>query len=203
MISYIKGTISEIEQDKIVIECNNMGFNIFVTNNIISESRLGEEIQIYTYMSVKEDGITLFGFKTKDELNIFKKMITVSGIGPKGAISILSTLNVSKLRIAIMSDDAKAISKAPGIGAKTASKLILELKDKIAPEAITPDRITSDAVEAKSDADEVAAFGDAVDALCALGYSSSQSYQAVKNAMAVCGAEDVSRIIKLALKEIG
>lgn len=132
MISFIKGTIAEIETDRLIVECNNMGYTVFVPNSVIEyATRNGMAIQLYTYLSIKEDSISLFGFLEKEELNLFKQMISVSGIGPKGAIGILSALSVENLKIAIMSEDAKAIAKAPGIGAKTASKLILELKDKI------------------------------------------------------------------------
>ena len=131
MISFIKGMVADIEEDKVVIECNQIGYNIFVPASVIGNiNRTGEEVKLYTYMSVREDAVTLFGFLAKEELNLFKKMISVSGIGPKGALGILSTLSVDNLKLAILSEDAKSIAKSPGLGAKTASKLILELKTR-------------------------------------------------------------------------
>src|SRR5574344_1638791 len=108
MIAFIKGTIVEIESDKIVLESNNIGYNIFVPTNLISSlGQTGKAIKINTYLAVREDAMVLYGFQNKEELNLFKKMITVSGIGPKGALGILSTLSVDNLRMAILSDDAK------------------------------------------------------------------------------------------------
>lgn len=158
------------------------------------------EVKIHTYMNVKEDSISLFGFNTKEELLIFKKMIGVSGIGPKGALAILSTLSIDNLKLAIISDDAKAISKAPGIGVKTASKLILELKDKLS----IDDYSNEFGMEVLNNSNnlEISAQKDAVEALVSLGYSSSAAYSAVKKAI-VLEKEDVGKIIKIALKELG
>ncbi len=191
----------DIEEDKVIVECNNIGYNIFVPNTYTSMfGKTGTSVKLYTYMSVKEDSISLFGFHSKEELGIFKKMITVSGIGPKGALSILSTLTVDNLRLAIIADDAKAIAKAPGIGAKTASKLILELKDKI--DLSTPDSLGSyDATDNFYGSSEPSAKRDAADALIALGYSASEALSTVKK-VAVDDSYDAGMIIKLALKEL-
>lgn len=201
MISFIKGIVADIEEDKVVIECNNIGYNIFVPASVLSNiNRAGMEVKIHTYMNVKEDSISLFGFNTKEELLIFKKMIGVSGIGPKGALAILSTLSIDNLKLAIISDDAKAISKAPGIGVKTASKLILELKDKLS----IDDYSNEFGMEVLNNSNnlEISAQKDAVEALVSLGYSSSAAYSAVKKAI-VLEKEDVGKIIKIALKELG
>ena len=131
MIKYLNGILAEVDTDSIVVEVNGIGYGVNVPVSVIENVReIGSNIKIYTYMNVKEDDVSLFGFLTKDELEIFKRVISVSGIGPKGGLAILSTLSADDLRFAVLSDDAKAISKAPGIGLKTASKLILELKDK-------------------------------------------------------------------------
>ena len=130
MIKYLNGILQEVDVDNVVVEVNGIGYGINVPTTVIANIReIGSKIKIYTYLNVKEDEMTLFGFLTKDELDIFKKIISVSGIGPKGGLAILSTLSTDDLRFAVLSDDAKAIAKSPGIGAKTASKLILELKD--------------------------------------------------------------------------
>lgn len=199
MISFIKGTIVDIEADKIVMECNDIGYNIFVPANFISEiGQTGKVIKVFTYLSVREDAMVLYGFRTKEELNIFKKMITVSGIGPKGALGILSVLSVDNLKIAILSDDAKAISKAPGIGVKTASKLILELKDKFDINEVFEHEQVDQVMNSESFDNQK----DAVDALTALGYSPSQSLTAIKK-IAITENTSVSDIIKMALKVIG
>lgn len=204
MISFIKGRVADIEEDKIIIECNNIGYNVFVPASLIgSIGRTGTEVKLHTYMSVREDAMTLFGFRSKEELNLFKKMISVSGIGPKGALGILSTLTVDNLKLAIMSEDAKAIAKSPGIGAKTASKLILELKDKINMDGIY-DGYSDGGMEDSGHSGEGALQKDAADALVSLGYSPSEALNAVRK---VCSKNkeisDISAIIKFALKEIG
>ena len=201
MISFIKGIVVDIEEDKIVLENNNIGYNIFVPGSVLANiNRTGTKIKIHTYMNVREDSITLFGFNTQEELFIFKKMIAVSGIGPKGALAILSTLSVENLKLAIISEDAKAISKAPGIGAKIASKLILELKDKFTIDDY--EKSFSKDIENNSGNETASVQKDAIDALISLGYSSSQAYNAVRK-VSKEACDDVSIIIKRALKELG
>ena len=201
MISYIKGTIVDMEADQIILECQDIGYRIFVPASFFSEyQKTGSKVKVFTFLNVKEDSVTLFGFSSKDELKLFKKMITVSGIGPKGALAILSAMTVEQLKLAILSEDAKAIAKAPGIGAKTASKLILELKDKV-----SFDDIFSPVETAKmaSSADPVSAAvkRDAVEGLTALGYSPSEALNAVERA-ATEDINDAGELIKLALRSI-
>ena len=132
MYAYIKGEIVDIAEDNVVLECNNIGYNIKVPFSVIqSLPGIGEDVKIYTYTCVREDAFILYGFLTKDDLWIFKKLITVNGIGPKGALGILSAMSADDLRFAIIAGDSKAIAKAPGIGAKSAERIILDLKDKI------------------------------------------------------------------------
>lgn len=202
MISFIKGTVADIETDKLVVECNNIGYNIFVPVSVIDKvNQTGIEVKLHTYLSVKEDSMTLFGFLTKDELNLFKQMISVSGIGPKGALGILSTLPVESLKIAIISGDSKAIAKSPGIGAKTASKLILELKDKLDISDTFKDSDSED--YSKSNNINNSIQGDATDALISLGYSPTQAFSAIKEAYNHNkDITDVSELIKNALKYI-
>lgn len=129
MISYIKGELTEIMEDAIVVENNGIGFNIRVPATVISEFCVtGEQVKVYTYLQIREDAHSLYGFLTRDDLEIFKMLINVNGIGPKGALAILSTISPDDLRFAVLSDDVKLISSAPGIGAKTAQKLIIVLK---------------------------------------------------------------------------
>ena len=132
MIHFIKGQLDTVAEQQIVVENRGIGYEILVPASVIQKlPRIGNEVKIYTYMHVREDAMQLYGFMTKDEREMFQLLITVNGIGPKGALGILSIMDTDALRFAILSDDAKSISKAPGIGAKTASKLILELKDKV------------------------------------------------------------------------
>ena len=132
MYAYIKGELAEINTDHIVIEAGGIGYQVFISLQTFDYlPSVGENLKIYTYLYLREDAMILYGFLTKDDLELFKLLISVSGIGPKGGLAILSTLEADDLRFAILSGDAKAISKAPGVGGKTAQRVILELKDKL------------------------------------------------------------------------
>lgn len=194
MISYIKGVIDTVEHDKVIIENNNMGYNVLMSQSATEALGQGEEIKIYTYLHVKEDAMQLFGFLSQNELEMFKKLISVSGVGPKGGLAILSALPENNLQMAIISGDAKAISKAQGIGAKTAQRIIIELKDKIDLEEML--EVSSEAISSDNSIQS-----DAIDALIALGYSKTESFNAVKK-ISVDENMDVEDILKLALKNI-
>lgn len=200
MIKYLNGTLAEVDIDSIVVEVNGIGYGVNVPVSVIENVReIGSKIKIHTYMNVKEDDVSLYGFLTKDELDIFKRVISVSGIGPKGGLAILSTLSTDDLRFAVLSDDAKAISKAPGIGLKTASKLILELKDKFdLQEAFEKksNNVMQTSVRNNSEAQ------DAVEALVALGYSSTDALKAVRS-LDIDDSISSGNIVKMALKVIG
>ena len=198
MLSYIKGEVTDIEPDKVVIENNGIGYNVFVPLSVIGRvSGIGEEVKIYTYLSVKEDSMTLFGFSSKEELKIFKMILSVSGIGPKGALGILSTLSPDELRIAVLAGDKNAISKAPGIGQKTALKLIIEVKDKLDIE----DVFVSEETDVKSGSIDASVKNDAIQALVALGYSKSSAASSIKG-MSVDADTTVEDVIKYALKNM-
>lgn len=202
MISYIKGELTDIVEDIIVVENNNIGYEIRVPLSVMNElPSTGKDVKIYTYLYVREDIMCLYGFLSRDDLNIFKLLITVNGIGPKAALGILSTITPDDLRFAILSDDVKAISKAPGIGSKTASKLILELKDKLKLEDVFEQKLQNN-VEGKIHNTGISdAKNDAIQALVALGYSSTDALKAVRN---IDITEDMSTedILKLSLKKI-
>jgi len=137
MISYIRGELVSIEEDKIIVDVNGVGFGIYMpaqTMNLLPS--IGEEVKLHTFMNVREDAMQLYGFLTRDDLHVFKLVIGVSGIGPKGGLGILSKLSADELRFAVMAHDVKTISSAPGIGKKTAEKLIIELKDKLSIEDV-------------------------------------------------------------------
>ena len=189
MIEYLKGKIAAVRANQVVIDVNGVGYAVAVSESTASLlPGIGEEAKIYTFMSVKEDGVSLYGFPSYDDLDIFKMLITVSGIGPKGALGILSVLTPDDLRFAILSGDSKSISRAPGVGKKSAERVILELKDKISDR----DAIESAFSKAESGAPATAGISsaardDAVEAMTALGYSATDAYKAVKEAQAALG----------------
>lgn len=201
MISYIKGELVEIFEDTIVVENNGMAFNIRVPASLLSNiQNIGESVKIYTYLAVREDDMSLFGFLTRDDLNIFKMLINVNGIGPKGALAILSTITPDDLRFAVLSDDVKTIQSAPGIGAKTAQKLIIELKDKLKL-SDTFEKALSNNISVKDLKDSGDGRNDAVEALVSLGYSYGEAAKAVKN-IADINDKDSETILKEALKNL-
>ena len=200
MYAYIKGEIAEITEDNVVIECNNIGYNIKVPFSVIQKlPGIGQSIKIYTYTSVREDAFVLYGFLTKDDLYIFKKLITVNGIGPKGALGILSAMSADDLRFAIIAGDSKAISKAPGIGAKSAERIILDLKDKINLPSETSDN--DSIVPTGVSLQESDAKNEAVEAMVALGYSAAEALKAVRQ-LEITDDMDSGMILKAALKLI-
>lgn len=181
MISYIRGTLAEKNEDSAVVEAHGVGYQIFVPVPVLSElPPLGESVKIYTYFSVREDGMSLFGFLSRQDLAMFKLLIGVNGIGPKSALGILSALRPDVLRMAVASGDAKTISRAPGVGPKTAQRIILDLKDKIRPE----DVLAGGLEESLAVPEEISGVGqagkEAVEALTALGYSAAEAAGAVK-----------------------
>ncbi len=198
MYAYIKGEIIDITDDNLILECNNIGYNIRIPFSVAQRlPGIGATIKIYTYTSVREDAFHLFGFLSKDDLEIYKKLIVVNGIGPKGALSILSVMSADDLRFAILSGDAKAISKAPGIGNKSAERIILELKDKvqILYSGATSQALTEDVQPNSS------AKNEATEALISLGYTPAEALKAV-NQIAIIDNMDSGAVLKQALKII-
>lgn len=201
MIAYINGVIDDVTEDNAVIDVGGVGFNIKISSDTAARlPGVGETVKLYTYTSVKEDAFQLFGFLSRDDLEIFKKCIMVSGIGPKGALSILSVLDADSLRFAILSGDAKAISRAPGIGARTAERLILELKDKIRIDDTLIRQEIGRHAGGAAVADSVQKK-EAVEALVALGYGQTESLKAV-NAIEGIENMDSGAVLKAALKHI-
>ena len=180
MISYIKGELTEVFEDTVVVETNGIGYNIRVPGSVLDRlPSVGSSVRIYTYLYVKEDAMNLFGFLSRDDLSVFKLLLNVSGIGPKGALAILSTIGPDDLRFAVLSEDVKTISSAPGIGAKTAKRLIIELKDKLnLPKSF--ETALANKEKAPSENDVLLAKNEAVEALVALGYASAQAMKAVQ-----------------------
>lgn len=190
MYSYISGELVEITEDYIVVDNHGIGYRFFVPKSTaFYGSAIGEQIRVYTFLHVREDAIQMFGFATKEELEIFKLLIGVNGIGPKGALAILGILSVSDFRFAILMEDAKAIAAAPGIGAKTAQRVILDLKDKV-DQMIVSDKAT----EARSVS---VVKNEVLEALTSLGYSSTEALRAME------GVDfDESSRVEVVLKDV-
>lgn len=196
MISYIIGEIKYIGEDSFVIENNNIGYLINSSFNTIKTLELNNEFKIFTKMNVREDDISLFGFSSKDELEVFELLTSVSTIGPKNAIAVLSTLNVDKIKLAIVNNDIDTLTKAKGIGKKTASRIILELVDKVKKMAINEDLTISDTkITGSNNEIEVAR-----EALVNLGYQRNS----IDKVLTSLKDSDLSleKIIKEALKQM-
>ncbi|MCR4787889.1 MAG: Holliday junction branch migration protein RuvA [Lachnospiraceae bacterium] len=201
MFAHIKGILEEIYEDRVVVDVNGVGYNIHVSTRVLGDlPDTGAEVKLYTFTSVREDAFILFGFLDKEDLFLFKKLITVNGIGPKGALSILSGLDAQELRYAILSGDSKLLSLSPGIGKKTAERIILDLKDKIDWDV---NAISSDIMKNKQSGSASGALGgvrsEAVEALVSLGYNRKEASSAVFKT----GSDedtDVEAILKEALK---
>lgn len=202
MYYYIRGSLELLEANIAVIEAAGVGYSLTISANTRSKlaglnDKQKENVKLLTHLAVREDGIELFGFYTDEELNVFRLLISVSGIGPKAALSILGSMTAENLAIAISRDDKKAIAKAPGIGPKTAARIILELKDKHKAE-VSAENDDSFA-PAASAVPAQGATADAIDALTVLGYSRSAAAEAVRGIPAGLELED---IIREALKKL-
>lgn len=202
MFSYIKGTLEEYWEDTIVVESGGIGWNIHVPLSVLDRlPHVGDPIKIYTSFQVKEDSMALYGFFSRQDLKMFNRLLGVNGIGPKAALGILSCLNPDDLRMAIIAEDAKAIARAPGIGPKTAKRVILDLKDKISIDEVLPQEFT----QGQTDTVKAAASGvdgagkEAIEALVALGYSPTEATKAVRQ---VTITEDMNSeaVLKASLK---
>ena len=202
MIAYLKGIIVEVTESRLILDVNDIGYLIYISGRDASNMPgRGEEVKIYTYLNVKEDAMQLFGFLSEDDLEMYQLLLNVNGIGPKAALGVLSVLTPDDLRFAVLADDAKAIAKAPGIGNKTAQKLILELKDKLSLEDAFEKKLENQTSGAAVSMNSTVK-NDAVMALNALGYSSTESLKAVSK-VDITEDMDVEDVLKLALKNMG
>ena len=199
MIHFIHGTLSDVAEGLVVVEAVGVGYGIHVPASVIGAlPPIGEDIKIYTYFSLTQNGVDLYGFLSPEDRAMFTMLLTVSGIGPKGALGILSTIAPNQFRLAVLSGDSKTISKSPGIGPKTAQKLIIELKDKMKIEDVFEDDIPADLNGSDYDQD---AGKEAVMALVSLGYSESEAFAALKK-ITLTPDMDSETILKLALKKM-
>ena len=197
MLAYIKGTITDIGSVEIIVETGGVGFLVFTSSQATTRLTKNQQAIIYTHLNVREDDMSLFGFLTKEERSVFRMLINVSGVGPKSALSILSCLSVGELRMAVLSDDYKAIAKANGIGPKTAQRLIIELRDKFHLEDVL-DSYEENTTDTSVPEDLIS---EAAMALSSLGYSNVEALRAIKK---VPNSEcmTVEQLLKAALKNI-
>lgn len=191
MFYYIKGTLVYTDFSSAVIDTGGVAYKMTVSTSTLQQiSCLKNDVKLYTYMAVREDAVDLFGFYTLEELSLFKLLITVSGVGPKAAMGVLSAFTPERFAIVVGSEDVKALSKANGVGAKTAARIILELKDKVAKEMISS---KSAPIQASGD------FADAQNALMVLGYTKAEAVKALSGVSPALALEDM---IKEALKKL-
>lgn len=199
MIAYISGALVSAGENYIVIDNHGMGYRIFVSGKFLEHiPAYGTQIKIYTHMYIREDELTLYGFHSEEELSVFRILIGISGVGPKVAMAILTALTIQELQLAVISEDAKTISKANGVGAKGASRIILELKDKLKMEDMMDAAYEQSIVQ---DTQDLNAARDAILALVNLGYSNSEAALAVKK-IGDTSQMDIESILKATLKKL-
>ena len=199
MISYIKGILEDMSPGMVVVDNHGIGYQMMVPMRGESFPKIGQEIKIYTHMHVREDDVSLFGFLSKEGKEAFELLIGVNGIGPKVGLSVLSTLSVYELKMAVISEDVKTISKTPGLGPKGAKKLILELKDKLSFEELEEDGVGAEIFDTSADSSDSVMI--TIEGLVSLGYSKSEAAIAVNK---VEDAKDLTpeELLKKALKNI-
>ena len=199
MISYIKGILEDMSPGMVVVDNHGIGYQMMVPMRGESFPKIGQEIKIYTHMHVREDDVSLFGFLSKEEKEAFELLIGVNGIGPKVGLSVLSTLSVYELKMAVISEDVKTISKTPGLGPKGAKKLILELKDKLSFEELEEDGVGAEIFDTSADSSDSVMI--TIEGLVSLGYSKSEAAIAVNKGE---DAKDLTpeELLKKALKNI-
>lgn len=194
MFYYVKGELVMTDPQSAVVDCGGVGYKLTVSMNTLSHlTELGKKVCLYTHFSVREDAVELFGFYDTEELHAFRLLISVSGVGPKAAIAILSLLSPAKFAVAVSTGDTKTLSKASGVGAKTAARIVLELKDKVGATAVADDG------EAVVETARGGIMDDAIEALMVLGYQR----QAAQKALAGCKGETLEELMRAALNKIG
>ena len=206
MISFISGTVEQIGESTAVVDVGGVGFEVFLPADTISRlPAVGDAVRLYTYFSVTQDAMRLYGFLSRDDLDIFKKLITVSGLGPKGGQAILSVMTPEELRFAIATGDTRSITAAPGVGKKLAERIVLELKDKFKDEDLSIGTISEGDLAAASHMPSDDPGKEAVEALVALGYGAQDAMRAVRAAAQTLLPEqagDTETLLKAALKEM-
>ncbi len=200
MIAFVRGILNARTENSVIVDTGGLGFEVYIPMSVQERlPAIGDELTLYTYMNVKEDEMSLYGFLDRDDLSMFKLLISVSGIGPKGAQSILSGLSADDLRFAILSQDVKAISKAPGVGPRTAQRVILELKDKVN----LDDGLShlSESASGGRSSTVTSERNDAIMALTVLGYSNMDAMRVVTGIDTE--GKSTEEILHEALKKLG
>lgn len=198
MFYYVKGTLAVCEGSTAVVDCGGVGYKLTVSDNTFSKvaGKMGSEVKLFTHLSVRDDAIELFGFSSNDELSAFKMLISVSGVGPKAAMAILSIMTPEKFAFAVSTGDVKGISKANNVGKRTAERIILELKDKVAKELSAVDTETGEVFAPQSETETSA---EAVSALMVLGFTKAEAVAALAG---VNPADPLEKQIKAALARL-
>lgn len=204
MIAYVRGVAAELTESSVIVEtAGGVAYELFATPEDIEATGIGEEVRFYTYLQVKEDGVALYGFLSRQDLAVFKLLITVSGVGPKSGLAILSAVGTDELRVAIATEDVKRISSAQGVGKKTAERLIVELKDKISVEEVVESfSEKKTAAKPSGTAEERALRESVMQVLVALGYSQKEALTAV-NAVELTEGMTEDELTKLSLRQLG
>lgn len=202
MIAFVRGTAAEVYDGCLIIDNNGMGYRVFVPGRVSDRVRRGDEVMVYTHLGVREDAMTLYGFLSREDLEVFRLLLGVSGIGPKGALGVLTVMTADDLRFAVLADDLRTLSKVPGIGKKTAQKMVLELKDKMSLSEVLETQFEGNAVSSVRTDENASAQSEAVMALIALGYPSAQALKAVRKAASEQADASVEALLKLALKNM-
>ena len=201
MISYIRGTLSDIDENIVIVENNGIGYGISSSMNTIRQlPAIGSEIKLETKLIPKEDSLTLYGFYDKEELKMFELLLSVSGIGPKGALNILSSMTVSDIQFAVSGADAKAFAAVPGVGKKTAERAIIDLKDKVDIIGAFEAKITAD-LSGKKASPAVSVKEEVLEALVALGYSASNAARALDK-MTITDSTTTEQLLSDTLKQM-
>lgn len=203
MIRFVRGILREVNEGLVVLEVAGLGYGIRVPLSVLPElPSIGQELQMYTYLSVREDAMELFGFLTAEDREMFVQLLSVSGVGPKGALGILSVLRPDALRFAIVSGDSKAIQAAPGIGKRTAERVILDLKDKVDAAALPGVDVGGRGAEGAAGFGKMrSAAQEAAEALVALGYSAGEAERAVSK-VELTDDMTADDVLKLSLRHL-
>ncbi|MBP3506939.1 MAG: Holliday junction branch migration protein RuvA [Lachnospiraceae bacterium] len=198
MLAYIKGTLEEIQDDSVIVDNHGMGYRIFTSGMDLGRMpALGEKVTLHLHMNIREDDISLYGFLNKEALRLFQLLISVSGVGPKVAIAVLSALTVNDIQMAVISGDAKALTKANGVGTKGAQRIIIELKDKLSLDSLLEEDVQeSSGVPLDTDVVTTTAM-----ALTSLGYSQLEATQAIRRVEHADGMTE-EELLKAALRKL-
>lgn len=197
MIGYLKGIVTHLFREHCFIDVHGVGYRVFVPASTMEKLTIGKETTVFTYVNVREDAILLYGFATQDEYDLFMLLISVNGVGPKVALGVLSAVNPDGFRLAVHQKNIKVLTKMPGIGKKTAERIVLELQDKIGP---VDDGAVAD-IAVPSTAASKGMMSEAVDALVGLGYSEQEILPVVEEKAGIC--QTVEQLIKEVLKALG